>query len=205
MASIYEAFEAFSDNQRVERLRECQKILERVLQCQQENENRNNAEAERSKKIEEDNSSSRQSSPKGFTNLIPWRRKASEEDDRHQVKNDLDRSVESRTDEGSSNQRVIHLGKNAPSLNCTVSQDDVWACRALSLRCGKELIALKDCWKKGAESIEQDSAISECCKVEKDILSHCMSKNAFALETRLKQRQVAAKEEKTASREPEKN
>ena len=144
-------------------------------------------------------------SDKGFTNLIPWRRKASEEDDRLQVKNDLDRSVESRTDEGSSNQRVIHLGKNAPSLYCTVSQDDVWACRALSLRCGKELIALKDCGKKGAESIEQDSAISECCKVEKDTLSHCMSKNAFALETRLKQRQVAAKEEKTASREPEKN
>ncbi len=204
MTSIYEAFEAFSDNQRVERLRECQRIQERVIQCQQENENRNNAEVERSKKLEEETSSLGQSSPKGFANLIPWRRKATEEDHGHQVTKDLDRPVESRIDEGSTNQRVIHLGKNASSLNCTVSQEDVWACRAVSLRCGKELIAVKDCGKKVVESIEQDSAISDCCKAEQDSLSHCMSKNALALETRLKQRQVAAREERAASREPEK-
>jgi hypothetical protein len=202
MESLYEAFEAFADKQRVERLQECLIIQERVNQCLNEKK----VEAEKLKSFEErKRSGGSQSSPKGFTSWMPWRRKeiAAAEDEESEVQNEVSEPIEPRIPDEGVNRSLIRLGKSAALLACDViSQDDVWACRALSLQCGHELARLKDCVKEKSEGSEQNSLTTPGCKAEKDILAQCMSKNAFALEHRLKRRKEAAREERTKETHP---
>jgi hypothetical protein len=196
MESLYEAFEAFADKQRVARLQECQIIQERVNQCLNEKK----VEAEKLKSFEDRKSSSgSQSSPKGFTRWMPWRRKEIvTEGEESEVLNEVSEPVKPSIPDEGDNRRVIRFGKSAALLACdAISQDDVWSCRALSLKCGHELAGLKDCVKEESDGSEQNSLTTPGCKAEKDILSQCMSKNAFALEHRLRRRREATREERT--------
>lgn len=196
MESLREAFEAFADEQRVERLRNCQRIQERVNQCLNL---KTVAEAEKLKAFEErESGNGSQSLSKGSTRLMPWRRKQiAVEDGEGEIKKEALESVKPKISDMSTERRVIRLGESAPLLNCdAITQDDVWKCRATALNCGRELSSLKDCLIKESEGYEWNSATTQGCMAEKDTLGQCISKNAFALENRLLRRKEAAREEK---------
>jgi hypothetical protein len=196
MESLREAFEAFADEQRVERLRNCQRIQERVNQCLAV---KTAVEAEKVKPFEEGESGhGNRALSKGSTSLMPWRRKEiAVEDGEREIKKEVVESIQPRISDDSTDRRVIRLGESAAFLDCdAITQDDVWKCRATALNCGHELSSLKDCLIKESEGYEMNSASTQGCKAEKDTLGQCMSKNAFALENRLRRRKEAAREEK---------
>jgi len=193
---IFEAFESFSDNQRVIRLRECQEIQKQVIQCQREEEQRKQHEAERLKKLHEEQKVKSDTSNRSRLRFASiWKKSANKKNDGESQPTQSDSStLQSETHETKhenvDNNRVTST--QSSSLSCSnISQDDVWACRALALQCGNELISLNDCFKRRHETDEKIS-----CSNEQDILGMCVSKNASALESRLKERQYAARKKK---------
>mmetsp|Transcript_15996 Transcript_15996/g.22861 ORF Transcript_15996/g.22861 Transcript_15996/m.22861 type:complete len:187 (-) Transcript_15996:764-1324(-) len=182
ISESFETFEAFSDAQRVVRLRECQKIQQQVIECQrleEEERTRQLEQAERAKRLEKESSTS-----------YWWGKRKMAKKDSEQV---AVGSLITRTNESATN--PLHGNNNSSSLDCSkISLDDVWACRALSLKCGNELIELKDCGKRiTAEINDSRSTTNHCCTEEREILRLCVSRNAAALESRLKRRQDATK------------
>ena len=184
ISEAFETFEAFSDTQRVVRLRECQKIQQQVIECQRLEEE------ERTRQLEQDERAKRLQKESSTSTSYWWRKRIVAQKNSAQVAVGSQRT---KTNESATNS--LHETKNSSSPDCSkISLDDVWACRALSLKCGNELIELKDCGKRvTAEINDSRSTKNHCCTEEREILRLCVSRNAAALESRLKRRQDATK------------
>jgi hypothetical protein len=218
----FDQIEEFADDQRVLRLRECQKLDDHLKHC------RRLAEVARQKAMEQHNvagttETSRERKSSAWSLLGMGGGKVTSSASNNSISNSNNNESESESSSlptQSSSTTTTFASENTtlsaqeetttpetkeytPAVarrdDCSsISEHDVWNCRAISLACGDNFVDFRECLK--TEENNNNSAshgqVLQACAAEQRLMVECITKKASAFEERLKKRAETKKEEK---------